>query len=209
MTTEQFTTWAGARRLPDRLNPQQISQLETYVRVLSEWNARLNLTGFSLDDDLPSALDRLVLEPVLAATHITEGVRSLIDIGSGSGSPAIPLLVAAPWLELTMVESKQRKSVFLREAVRAIGMRATVANIRVEDVAGSRSNTPFSAASLRGVRLDDTIVAAIRSLISPGSPVFYFDSTIADPISPNGLSEPETQLFPELPSFKLSIYRLS
>ena len=45
----------------------------------------------------------------------------MIDIGSGGGSPAIPLALAVPGLRLLMVESKTRKSVFLREAVRALG----------------------------------------------------------------------------------------
>ena len=44
------------------------------------------------------------------------------DIGSGGGSPAIPLKLARPTLPLPMVESKTRKAVFLREAVRALGL---------------------------------------------------------------------------------------
>lgn len=208
MTTGQFNTWAEVRRVSDRLSAHQVAQLETYARLLADWNARLNLTGFSLENDIRLALDRLVLEPILAAAFVTRDIPTLVDIGSGSGSPAVPLLVAAPWLELTMIESRQRKSVFLREAVRATGMRATVVTARAEDVAASRNGDPFSAASLRGLRLDEGTVSAARSLISPGAPLFYFDSTAADPPHPSGLPEPEFKQFEELPGFRLAIYRL-
>ena len=48
---------------------------------------------------------------------------SVIDIGSGGGSPAIPLKLAAPRIKLWMVESKTRKSAFLREAIRQLDLR--------------------------------------------------------------------------------------
>ena len=58
-----------------------------------------------------------------------------IDIGSGGGSPAIPLTLAAPRLHMRMVESKTRKAVFLREVIRTLGLgRAEVDTSRFEEL---------------------------------------------------------------------------
>jgi 16S rRNA (guanine527-N7)-methyltransferase len=205
MTAVPFTSWAESRSLSDRLTVVQIGQVETYIQVLASWNARLNLTGFSLSSDIEPALDRLILEPILAASCIEKSVQKLVDIGSGSGSPAIPLLIAAPWIQLTMVESRLRKSVFLREAARAVGVRATVVTSRLEDM--SASHEPFDAASLRGVRLDQSLGLALRGLLRPAGPLFYFDSSDGPTPTLDGFSNTSAPEFPELPRFRLSILR--
>jgi len=205
VTAAQFASWAAGHRLTDRLSASQLAQLETYVQVLASWNARLNLTGFSLASDIEPALNRLILEPVLVAGHIERCVRSLVDVGSGSGSPAIPLLIAAPWIQLTMVESRQKKSVFLREAVRAVGMRADVVTSRLEDLPASDEG--FQAASLRGVRLDSELGAALGDLLSPEAPLFYFDSIESPTPTLGGFSSESSSTFQELPGFRLSILK--
>ncbi len=93
--------------------------LLAYLELLALWNSKINLTAL---DDPDAAIDRLILEPLLAARHVPEGA-SVIDIGSGGGSPAIPLKLAAPRIKLWMVESKTRKSAFLREAIRQLDLR--------------------------------------------------------------------------------------
>src|SRR6266540_2424475 len=57
-------------------------RLWVYFQLLAKWNAKINLTGLDLDDPTPEGIDRLLIEPLLAAPH-GEGARSLIDIGSG------------------------------------------------------------------------------------------------------------------------------
>ena len=73
--------------------------LEAYYQLLTKWNARINLTAFRLtpagEDD---AIDRLLIEPVVAARYLPENAKTLLDAGSGGGSPAIPLKLAAPQL---------------------------------------------------------------------------------------------------------------
>ncbi|MGE0394989.1 MAG: 16S rRNA (guanine(527)-N(7))-methyltransferase RsmG [Vicinamibacterales bacterium] len=207
MIDQGFIEWAERRHLADRMNAAQIARLQTYVRVLAEWNARLNLTGFSLTSDLDPALDRLVLEPVLASVHLDRTIARLLDVGSGSGSPAIPLLIAAPWLELTMVESRQRKSVFLRESVRAIGLPATVETARLEDLAAGWTKEPFDAASIRGVRLDADLAAGLGKLLPAGGRLFYFDSTDATLPRLNGFTTSSTEDFESLPGFRLSVLK--
>lgn len=115
-------------RLRERLGVLAISASEevltgcaAYLRLLHRWNQRVNLTGFDLAKPTDEALDRLIAEPLAAARLIESGDRTALDIGTGSGSPAIPLKLACPWLLSVWYESRAKKSAFLREAVRVSG----------------------------------------------------------------------------------------
>ena len=85
-------------------------KLGTYYQLLTKWNAKINLTAFRLTpegDD--QAIDRLLIEPVAAARYVPDNARTLLDAGSGGGSPALPLKLASRNLSLRMVEVKTRK----------------------------------------------------------------------------------------------------
>ena len=81
-------------------------KLATFYALLSRWNQKINLTALADPDE---AIDRLILEPLLAARHVPASRTRLMDVGSGGGSPAIPLKLALPQLALTMVEVKVEK----------------------------------------------------------------------------------------------------
>ena len=83
-----------ARRAGLTIRPELGAQLEIYYRLLSTWNKKINLTGLNLSRFRPESLDRLLIEPLVAASHVRPAVRSLLDVGSGGGSPAIPLALA-------------------------------------------------------------------------------------------------------------------
>src|SRR5688572_24878884 len=121
------------------LHDELVTALLTYYDILQRWNAKLNLTALTADD---AAIDRLLLEPVAAARYLEHGSR-LIDLGSGGGSPAIPLALALQSPRLVMVESKGRKAAFLREAARTVSLPAVVETERFETLAGS---SPYASA---------------------------------------------------------------
>jgi 16S rRNA (guanine527-N7)-methyltransferase len=79
----------------------------------------------------------------------------MIDIGSGGGSPAIPMALAMASIRLLMVESKTRKSVFLREAIRAVALQGA-------DVAASRFEELLARADLHEAH-DILTIRAVRS----------------------------------------------
>ena len=112
-----------AERAGLRLAPAPAARLAAYVALLLRWNERVNLTALGGDD---RGLDRLVLEPLLAARRIPRGAGALVDIGSGGGSPAIPIRIARPRLFVRMVEARVRKAAFLREAVRQLKLDGVV-----------------------------------------------------------------------------------
>lgn len=174
--TMQETRRRVERRLRKAgLEPSQqtIDQLTEYLLLLERWNARMNLTALDRPDD---AVDRLLVEPMLAAREIAPEATSLIDIGSGGGSPALPLKVARPDLALTMVESKARKSVFLREVVRHLGLtNCHVETVRFEQLL---SRPTFLEAmdvlSIRAVRVETQELRTLQAFLSPGGQVLWF-----------------------------------
>lgn len=149
--------------------------LSGYFDVLQKWNRRINLTGFDLDrlDDV--ALDRLFVEPVMASAHIPTGVSTMVDIGSGGGSPAIPMAVCIRRLQITMVESRSRKAVFLKEAVRELGLAASVMSRRVEELGADPGFAQrFDGASMRAVRPTLSLLDAVARLLVVDGRVFLF-----------------------------------
>jgi 16S rRNA (guanine527-N7)-methyltransferase len=151
-------------------------RLEAYYRLLAVWNAKINLTGLALSEVSPAALDRLLIEPLAAAKYIPTGATRMIDIGSGGGSPAIPLALAAPQLRLLMVESKTRKSVFLREAIRALGMpSADVATARFEELlARPDLHEAHELVTIRAVRIEQRTLLIVQAFARPGGLIFLF-----------------------------------
>jgi 16S rRNA (guanine527-N7)-methyltransferase len=154
----------------------QAAQLEQYFMLLARWNAKINLTAFNLREPSDEAIDRLLIEPVLAAHHAPSPPSTAIDIGSGSGSPAIPFLLALPRLRLTMVESKTRKAVFLLEAVRHLAIPdASVETARFEQLlTRPELHEAFDLLTLRAVRAEPATLLTLQAFLKPGGQLFWF-----------------------------------
>lgn len=151
--------------------PELVDRLDAYLDVLTRWNRRINLTALPLEPLSDEAVDRLIVEPLEAARHVRPTERVAVDIGSGGGSPAIPLKLACPDVHMVLVESKVRKAAFLREAVRVLELRAIeVANCRFETF----ESAPVPLVTLRAVRLDLNLVMGITSLLEPAGRLFWF-----------------------------------
>jgi 16S rRNA (guanine527-N7)-methyltransferase len=165
--------------------PELAGRLAAYLALLARWNRKINLTAFNLDEPSDDALDRLVVEPVAAARFITASDRLLIDIGSGGGSPAIPLKLAVPSLRLVMVEVKVRKSSFLRQAIQELGLEhAGVETRRSEDVAVDPSfRGAADLVSVRAVRVDSPFLADVAALLRPGGRLFLFGAAAGSLVS--------------------------
>jgi 16S rRNA (guanine527-N7)-methyltransferase len=118
----------------------------------------------------------LLIEPLVAARHVPPGSRRMLDVGSGGGSPAIPLALAVPGLQLLMVESKTRKSVFLREAVRILELAgAEVATSRFEALlARPDLHEAHDLVTIRAVRMESRILMNLQAFTRSGGLLFLF-----------------------------------
>lgn len=191
-----------------RVSDAQLGQLSDYLVLLERWNSRMNLTALA---DQDAAVDRLIIEPVVASAQIDTQSRHLVDIGSGGGSPAVPLKIMRPDVALTMVEVKTRKSVFLREVARHLDLSATtVETSRFEDLL---TRPAFQAAidsiSVRAVRAEARQLALFGQALRPGGQQLWFLSgaqTIAS-LAPPLRIERDVPLVPALQSRLLVVRR--
>ncbi|HEY7499734.1 MAG TPA: 16S rRNA (guanine(527)-N(7))-methyltransferase RsmG [Vicinamibacterales bacterium] len=162
-----------ASKLNVFLQDEAARKLTEYYELLTRWNRKINLTSIT---DADEAIDRLLLEPIIAARHFPTGARQLMDIGSGGGSPAIPFKILNPSLRLTMVEAKARKSAFLREAVRQLSLaQAAVENTRFEELlARPDLHETQDVVSLRAVRTETRVLTSLQAFVSPGGVILLF-----------------------------------
>lgn len=156
--------------------PMVVQGLRVYFELLKRWNRKIALTSLAVEEDRDEAIDRLLVEPIAAARYLPVSSSKVIDIGSGSGSPAIPVKLAAPGIFLRMIESKTRKAAFLREAVRELNLSAAeVETARLEHLL-SRPDLHESAdvVTLRAVRTDRRTFVSIQALLKPHGLLFLF-----------------------------------
>ena len=169
---------ARARLLDIAVPVELESRLAGYFDLLFRWNAKINLTALTEPD---AAIDRLLLEPLAAAMELPRAAE-LIDLGSGGGSPAIPLALALASPRLVMVESKTRKAAFLSEASRTVQIPTAVENARFEEVA-ARGNYAgqMSLVTIRAVRVDRQTLMTAKSFLKPGGQIALFSPTAGSP----------------------------
>jgi 16S rRNA (guanine527-N7)-methyltransferase len=192
---------------PARLVPQA----EQYLSLLARWNRTINLTALPVEELGAEALDRLILEPVAAAPVFPARPCSWIDLGSGGGSPAIPLKLLRPEADLVMVESRTRKVAFLREVIRELGLAGARAEaLRFDVLAGSeRWLASADVVTARAVKIDEGFVATVAQVLRPGGRLLVFDTVAAARIESGCLRFGEAHpLLPGQPS-QLSVYNLT
>ena len=125
MSNERFTQ-VLVERMNDYgvdLSAQTIRELSEYYSLLMRWNERLHLVA---PCDAEEFATRHVLESLLLLKFLSTNA-AIVDVGSGAGLPIIPCLIARSDLSATLIESSQKKSVFLREASNRSGIANRVA----------------------------------------------------------------------------------
>ncbi|AIQ66201.1 16S rRNA methyltransferase [Paenibacillus stellifer] len=110
-----------------------IDQFETYYRELVSWNEKMNLTGIT---DRDQVYTKHFFDSLSLAFFVNlEKVESLADIGSGAGFPGIPLKIAFPHLQLTIVDSLSKRISFLQHVCDELGLKGvTLVHGRAEDI---------------------------------------------------------------------------
>jgi 16S rRNA G527 N7-methylase RsmG len=127
------------------ITPDARRQIAAYLRSLDAWSARVNLTGARTSADRTRLL---VASIVPLAPHLLPG--PVIDVGSGNGSPGLVLAALRPELPMTLLEPRQRRWAFLRDATRAMD-RGDIAVLRQrhdEYQGGAAANVVVRAVAL-------------------------------------------------------------
>jgi len=114
---------------------ETFSRLEIYASLLEKWNPKINLIAKSTINTL---WDRHILDSIQFFNLIEEKHKNWLDIGSGGGFPGLVLAILAMDMDhrpkISMIESDQRKSVFLRTVLRETGAEASVTTSRIENL---------------------------------------------------------------------------
>ena len=113
---------------PD-LTDKQLGQFETYYEMLADWNTRINLTAITDPDGVAK---KHFLDSLAAAPYLKQGA-SMADVGTGAGFPGLPLLILRPDLTVTLIDSLQKRLVFLEAVLKELKLKAELVHARAED----------------------------------------------------------------------------
>lgn len=139
-----------------------MSRLAAYLDTLAAWSRRVNLSGART----PAERVRLLVGDVLPAAGLPSP-GSLVDVGSGNGSPGLVLALVRDDIEATLLEPRARRWAFLREAARAAGRPVRVLRVRHDGYPGP----PARTVTLRAVALP---LGELAPLVVPGGRVLVF-----------------------------------
>jgi len=140
----------------------QVEALEAHYDLLVRWNLKMNLTAIRT---LGEAVERHYAESLFLGAHLPAGALQVADVGSGAGFPGIPVAVLRPDCMVTLIESHQRKAVFLREASRGLANVRVVAG-RAEVVVGRFDRVISRAVSYEDLSFALKKLAASADLLS-------------------------------------------
>ena len=157
--------------LGERLNVSRetMEALSAYVALVEKWQKRVNLVSTST---IPDIWERHIWDSAQLALLIPPGTPRILDVGSGAGFPGL-VLAALCDAECHLVESDQKKAVFLQTVIRETGIRATIHNKRMEALPplGASIITARAVASLEKLLslLAPQLVAGTRCLFMKGA----------------------------------------
>jgi len=176
---------------PAALSQAQLKNISTYIDLLLRWNARINLTAIRHPEEI---VTRHFGESLFAARHlfptqkpgVEKATPSVIDLGSGAGFPGLPIKIWAPEIDLTLIESNQKKAVFLREVTRAL----TLTNINIYSGRAEQYRSQSAQlVTLRAVERFASILPTAVNLLAPSGRLALLISevqlTTAKSLTPN------------------------
>lgn len=144
----------------DALSEAHIDQCAAHYELLCRWNPRVNLTRIT---EPREAARFHYAESIFGARFIGDQ-RTILDIGSGAGFPAIPLAIVRPDVEVTALEANQKKSLFLKEAKDELGLKnlkVVAARLEEFDWAG------YELLTTRALDRAEVVLPAVIERLSP------------------------------------------
>ena len=150
--------------------PGWIERAQALDGLLEKWSGRVSLIGLSGEEQ---RAQRYFAEAFAALKYVPR-TGTALDIGSGAGSPALPLAIVTPELQWILLESRRLKAGFLREAVR----RLRLENVRVETrrFDDSWGGADYDVVTTRGIKLRGEMLDNVESRLVTGGRHLWFSS---------------------------------
>ncbi len=114
-----------------KVDDTALSRLDSYARLLVEWNEKINLTAITDPEGIviKHFLDCALL---LDKVDLPEGAR-VVDVGTGAGFPGMVIKILRPDIELTLMDGLNKRLVFLNEVLAQLGLEAETVHLRAEE----------------------------------------------------------------------------
>ena len=158
---------AGLERLGVAADGVTLDRLARYHALLTEWNARIDLTAVLDPEEM---VDRHYLDSAapLALGLIPQGAR-VIDVGTGAGLPGIPLCILRPDLRVTLLDAQRKRVTFLQAAIKALDLPAQAVHMRAEDAARDEAHREaYDVAVSRAVAATPTLLELTLPFVRVG-----------------------------------------
>lgn len=156
---------------------ETVEKFVSYYRLLLEWNERINLTAIT---DPKGVAERHFADSLLALSLIPQGAK-VIDVGTGAGFPGIPLKLVRPDIELTLLDSLNKRIVFLNFILKELGIEGNTFHMRAEDGARNvKLRESFDIAVSRAVASMDKITEWTLPFVKKGGASLLYKGPNAD-----------------------------
>lgn len=167
----------GAEVLGIRLDRKQLDQIAMHAVELQKWNRKINLTAVT---DPREMAVKHVLDSMAPLPMIPESAW-VLDIGSGGGFPGLPLKIAAPSLEITLIDGARKKVHFLKHVIRTLGLDHIEAlHVRAEDFMLRTCGEKYDVVVCRALSSLQKIAQLALPLTKPGGAILAFKGKLQE-----------------------------
>ena len=167
---------------PD-LSAEQLALFETYYAMLADWNTRVNLTAITEPEDVAK---KHFLDSLAAAPYLKQGA-SIVDVGTGAGFPGLPLLIFRPDLKVTLMDSLQKRLVFLEAVCKELKLKAELVHARAEDAGQNpKYREKFDVALTRAVSALPVLCELTLPLVKVGGISIAYKGDSAEELAASG-----------------------
>lgn len=167
----------GAAVLGLELDAAQVERFARYRALLLDWNSRINLTAITDPEEVVTRhfLDSLTCAPLLPPVAVSRATPRLLDVGAGAGFPGLPLAIALPSWDVTLLEATGKKVRFLEAVIGELGLtNAHALAGRAEEVAHQPAyRGRFDTVTARAVAALPTLLEYCAPFVRVGGTLIF------------------------------------
>lgn len=160
-----------------RFSVEQIEQFYKYMNLLIEWNEKMNLTAITEPKEI---ILKHFIDSIMILKYIDDNSK-LVDVGTGAGFPGVPLSIMNPTLKITLVDSLNKRLIFLQEVVKELNLKnIEIVHARAEEFGQNKNyREKFDIATSRAVANLATLSEYLVPLVKIGGKIISMKASNA------------------------------